>query len=75
VASKRNSRKAQKRMMMRAAAKAPNWVRDIAGSKSFRGTGHPWRRSMGKFGAASPVRHIVKDGQSSIRRTDGHEHD
>jgi hypothetical protein len=37
VASKRNSRKARKRMMMRAAAKAPNWVRDIAGSKSFRG--------------------------------------
>jgi hypothetical protein len=59
---KRMSRRKQRKAMMRAAAKAPHWVRHIAASKRF-SPGHRWRKSMGKFGAASPVRHLVKDGQ------------
>lgn len=51
--------KRAKRKQLRAAAKAPRWVRDIAaahfdphGKRAFR------ERQLGTFGAASPVRHV-----------------
>lgn len=52
-------RKRAKHRMMRQAAKAPSWVRDIAASKSA----GRFKRSLGKFGAASAVRVLVKDGK------------
>ena len=60
---KSGSRKQKRKRMLRSAAKAPRWVRDVAGSKwSPRGQARHRSRQLGRTGAASEVRVIVKDG-------------
>lgn len=51
-ASMTKQRNTKRRKMMKAAAKAPNWVRHIAATKAHRG------RLKGTFGPASEVRYI-----------------
>jgi hypothetical protein len=41
-------------------------VRDIAASKRFT-PGQRWRKSVGKLGPASPVRHLVKGGKLVVQ--------
>jgi phage terminase small subunit len=51
------AKKTKKSKMMRSARKAPEWVRHVAATKA-----KPFKRSVGKLGAASSVRVIMKDG-------------
>lgn len=49
--------KARKRARLRAAARAPEWVRHVATTKAFAKGRRQWRAPVSR-GAASPVRRI-----------------
>jgi len=56
---KTNAQKLRK--MMKAAARAPNWVRHIAATKAHRG------RIKGTFGPASEVRYIEIERSPGVK--------
>lgn len=62
--------KKRKRKMLRAAAKAPRWVRDIAAADFDPHGARRYRESkLGTFGAASEVRHIAPTPAEQERAT------
>ena len=55
----------RKKKLMKQVRKLPNWVRHVAATKAYDPAEmrEYHNKQLGTFGAASPVRTIMKDGQ------------